>query len=65
MKCLSCDRILNDYESTRKYENGEYVDMCNSCFNKSDMSDIVIIDRSDLAQYEELDDDTPDIMEDI
>ena len=33
MRCLSCDKILNDYESTRKSAvTGEYYDLCNHCF---------------------------------
>ena len=33
MRCLSCDRKLNDYESTRKYaSSGTFVDLCNRCF---------------------------------
>lgn len=54
MKCLSCDKILSDFESTRKYENGEFVDMCNSCFSKSDMSSIVVLEREDLAESEDI-----------
>lgn len=34
MRCLSCDKILNDYESTRKSAiTGEYYDLCNACFS--------------------------------
>ena len=34
MKCLSCDKILNDYESTRKSAvTGEYIDLCNHCYS--------------------------------
>lgn len=33
MRCLSCDKNLSDFESTRKYaESGQFVDLCNSCF---------------------------------
>jgi hypothetical protein len=33
MRCLSCDRKLNDYERTRKYaSSGTFVDLCNRCF---------------------------------
>lgn len=54
MKCLSCDKILSDFEATRKYENGEFVDMCNSCLGKSDMGNIAIIERNDLAEVEDI-----------
>lgn len=34
MKCLACDRLLSDFESTRKYnETQEFVDLCNSCLS--------------------------------
>lgn len=34
MRCLSCDRKLNDYESTRRYaSSGDFVDLCNRCFS--------------------------------
>ena len=34
MTCLSCDKILNDYESTRKSAvTGEYIDLCNHCYS--------------------------------
>lgn len=34
MRCLSCDKILNDYESTRKSAvTGEYIDLCNLCYS--------------------------------
>lgn len=56
IRCLSCDCNLNDYESTRKYEDGTYVDLCNRCLGKSDLTDIVTIDRPDLQEYEDLGD---------
>ena len=56
MRCLSCNRALNDFESTRKYESGEFIDMCGSCFNQSDMRDIPVIERDDLAEYEDASD---------
>ena len=65
MRCLSCNKALNDFESTRKYENGEYIDMCNHCFNAADMRNVVVIERSDLAQYEDVSDDLPDLLEEL
>lgn len=34
MKCLSCDEILSDREAVRKYPNGEYLDLCDLCYNE-------------------------------
>lgn len=34
MRCLCCDKLLSDKESTRKGVNtGEYLDMCDGCFS--------------------------------
>ncbi len=34
MRCCSCDKNLNDTESTRKSEvTNEYFDLCNKCFS--------------------------------
>lgn len=33
MRCLACDKRLNDSEATRKYAStGSFVDLCNRCF---------------------------------
>lgn len=65
MRCLSCNKNLNDFESTRKYENGEYVDLCNNCFSKSDMKNIPIIEREDLAESEDMLDLGDDLFDDV
>jgi len=34
MRCVSCNKNLNDSESTRKLvSTGEYLDMCNKCYD--------------------------------
>ena len=34
MRCLSCNKILNTRESTRKYSsNGAFVDLCDHCYS--------------------------------
>jgi hypothetical protein len=33
VRCKACDKILTDFEATRKSrESGHYVDLCNRCF---------------------------------
>lgn len=32
MKCNCCDKILSDYEATRKDTHGEYLDLCTQCY---------------------------------
>lgn len=52
MKCCCCDRLLSDYESTRKSKTtGEYLDMCNKCH--STIKDVVPTIESVDHNYEE------------
>jgi len=49
MVCLSCNKVLNDYESTRKYKGtNEYIDLCGNCFSASDLLYMPIQDRPEL-----------------
>lgn len=32
MRCAACNSALSDYEATRKNSNGDFVDLCNYCF---------------------------------
>lgn len=48
MRCLSCNCNLSDYESTRKYISGGYIDLCNGCFNSVKDSLYITNDRQDL-----------------
>jgi hypothetical protein len=55
MRCLSCDKVLSDYESTRRSANTEeYVDLCNRCFYYV-KDDLNTIDRADLVSDDCLD----------
>jgi hypothetical protein len=51
MRCLACNKNLNDYESTRKHAiTGAYLDLCNGCFAEvSSMADVPVNTREDLA----------------
>lgn len=50
MHCVCCDRLLNDFESTRKSATtGEYLDMCNKCFGHVQDA-LETIDRTDLSE---------------
>lgn len=32
MRCKACDKIMTDYELTKKFSgSGEFVDLCNEC----------------------------------
>ena len=73
MHCTSCNKLLTDYESTRKNAvTGKYFDLCKVCFE--DIKPFVkVIDRKDLITEQDLDDpleddadlDTKDYVEDI
>ena len=48
MRCVTCNKLLNDYESTRKVANtGQYLDMCQDCYVALDIRPETI-DRKDL-----------------
>lgn len=49
MRCIACNKNLSDFESTRKYNTGGYVDLCNHCWYSSQMySEIPVTERTDL-----------------
>lgn len=48
MRCVTCNKLLTDYESTRKVVNtGAYLDMCQDCYNSLDIPPATV-DRKDL-----------------
>ena len=52
MRCLACNKALNDYESTRKSATtGEYLDICNGCFHNVEQ-DINALTRPELLDEE-------------
>lgn len=64
MRCLACNVVLSDYEATRKSASGEFLDLCNHCFEaiKEDIEvennqDTYITDHDifDEANYSEKD----------
>lgn len=47
-RCRSCDKVLNDYEMTRKSAvTGEYYDLCGHCFSTI-KADVYYKERVDL-----------------
>jgi len=70
MHCTCCDKLLTDYEATRKDAHTfKFVDLCKTCFE--DIKPFVsVIDRKDLITEQDLDTiddevDTGDSLEDI
>ena len=57
MRCYACDKLLNDFESTRKSKvTGEYMDMCNKCF-ASIAQDVIATTRQDFEPFDITDED--------
>jgi len=56
MRCIACDKTLNDYESTRRHAiTNEFLDTCNRCMK--DIPNIPTKDRQDLLKEADYDDD--------
>ena len=54
MRCYCCNKILSDFEATRKsIKTNEYLDMCNKCYNTIS-EDLLTYERTDL--YDEAED---------
>ena len=57
MRCLACNKALNDFEATRKSAtSGEFVDLCNHCFHNVEQ-DLETVVREDLRDEESYDED--------
>lgn len=58
MRCKACDKILSDYELTKKFSgSGEFVDLCNECSRflaDDDLTAFGNLDYADLYDLEEL-----------
>lgn len=53
MRCICCDKILNDFEATRKsIKTGEYLDMCSKCYSTIDKQ-VLTYERYDLKDDDE------------
>ena len=65
MRCIACNKNLNDFESTRKSAiTGEYLDLCNTCYHVVE-EDLPAKERDDLRSEEEtFDDDTDEDLVD-
>lgn len=59
MRCVCCNKNLNDYESTRKHAvTGAYLDTCSSCLSEiMSLVDLPTTAREDLADCGDIVDD--------
>lgn len=56
MRCLACDKRLNEREATRKYAStGTFIDLCNGCF-ATVAEDIPDVEEADGGIGEDIDD---------
>lgn len=47
MRCIACDKVLTDYELTRKsVTTGEFIDLCSGCYTHI-KEDLYVIDNQD------------------
>lgn len=60
MHCTACDKLLTDYEATRKDAHTfKFIDLCKTCFE--DIKPFVsVIDRKDLITEQDLDNEIED-----
>ena len=55
MRCIACNKMLSDFESTRKStETGEFLDLCNFCYSTI-QKDTPSAEREDLRDEETID----------
>lgn len=54
MRCLSCDKALNKFESVSKYaESGEYLDLCTRCRKAAELPEGAVVDNYNLFSDKE------------
>ena len=54
MRCQACNKILTEFEMTRKSATYEdFLDLCNECYNTI-RSDVKSIDRPDLMAIDDI-----------
>ena len=54
MRCQACDRLLTDFESTRKSATyNEFLDLCNDCY-KTIHDEVKAVERHDLMSINDI-----------
>ena len=61
MRCLSCNNRMSPFERTRKTMDGEYLDLCNTCYHpiKKDVPTVVNPQLINVCDEDTTDDDFP------
>lgn len=65
MHCVNCDRLLSDFEATRKHAvTFKFLDLCKVCFE--DVKTLIpTIDRKELMTEQDFDTKPEDDLEDL
>jgi hypothetical protein len=54
MRCLACNALMSDFESTRKsVVTEQYIDLCNHCYYTIS-NDVTALERTDLEHEEDM-----------
>jgi len=54
MRCQACDKLLTDFESTRKSTTcDEFLDLCNDCYGTI-RNEVKAMERHDLMSIEDV-----------
>ena len=54
MKCIACDRILTEFESTRRsIQTGELMDLSNKCYSNIE-DDVPALSREELGSLADI-----------
>lgn len=66
MRCAACNRLLTDYEATRRHAvTNEFLDLCQQCFVAvTDVTPLHVRDRKDLLVEEDVTQELLDIDND-
>ena len=56
MRCLACNKVLSDFESTRRsLISGEFMDLCNACYTNIE-DDVPALSKEELGMFSKSDD---------
>ena len=54
MRCVCCDKLLTDFECSRKsITTNEYLDMCSDCY-KHIKDDVTVIENQDMLHIQDV-----------
>jgi len=55
MRCLACNKVLSDFEATRRsLISGDFMDVCNTCYTNIE-DDVPALSKEELGMFSKLD----------